>query len=60
MKDSQRRDNQAVNLALVVPGIVVAVNYPALAWVVAMILVLAFTLGWYLLIKRNGVLAQAG
>ena len=51
---------QAINLALVVPGIVVAVNYPALAWVVAMILILVFTIGWYQLIKRNGVLAQAG
>ena len=51
---------QAINLALVVPGIVVAVNYPALAWVVAMILILVFTIAWYLLIKRNGVLAQAG
>lgn len=51
---------QAINLTLVVPGILVAVNYPALAWVVALILILAFTIGWYLLIKRNGVLAQAG
>jgi len=48
---------QAINLALVVPGIVVAINYPALAWVVAMILILVFTIGWYLLIRRNGVLA---
>ncbi|MEE8495001.1 MAG: glycosyltransferase family 4 protein [Xanthomonadales bacterium] len=47
---------QAINLVLVLPGIVVAVNYPALAWVVAMILILAFTIAWYLLIKRNGVL----
>jgi len=51
---------QAINLALVVPGIVVAVKFPALAWVVAMILILAFTTGWYLLIKRSGELAQAG
>ena len=51
---------QAINLTLVVPGILVAVNYPALAWVVALILILVFTIGWYLLIKRNGVLAQAG
>jgi UDP-N-acetylmuramyl pentapeptide phosphotransferase/UDP-N-acetylglucosamine-1-phosphate transferase len=51
---------QAINLALVMPGIVVAVNYPALAWLVAMILILAFTIGWYLLIKGNGALAQAG
>jgi Fuc2NAc and GlcNAc transferase len=48
---------QAINLMLVVPGIVVAINYPVLAWVVASILILAFTIGWYLLIKRNGVLA---
>jgi Fuc2NAc and GlcNAc transferase len=47
---------QAINLALVVPGIVVAISYPALAWVVALILILALTSGWYLLIKRNGVL----
>jgi UDP-N-acetylmuramyl pentapeptide phosphotransferase/UDP-N-acetylglucosamine-1-phosphate transferase len=51
---------QAINLALVMPGIVVAVYYPALAWLVAMILILAFTIGWYLLIKGNGALAQAG
>ncbi len=51
---------QAINLALVVPGIVVAVKFPALAWVVAMILILAFTTGWYLLIKRSGEPAQAG
>jgi len=51
---------QAINLVLVVPGIVVAVNYPALAWPVAMVLILALTIGWYLLIKRNGILVQAG
>ncbi len=51
---------QAINLAVVVPGIVVAVNYPALAWLVATILIPALSIGWYLLIKRNGVLAQAG
>jgi len=51
---------QAINLVLVVPGIVVAVKYPALAWAVAMILILVFTTGWYLLITRSGELAQAG
>jgi Fuc2NAc and GlcNAc transferase len=50
---------QAINLALVLPGIVVAVNYPALAWIVAVILVLALITGWYQLIKRSGVLVQA-
>jgi UDP-N-acetylmuramyl pentapeptide phosphotransferase/UDP-N-acetylglucosamine-1-phosphate transferase len=51
---------QAVNLALVVPGIVVAVNFPAKAWVSALVLTLIFTLGWYLLIRRFGMPAQAG
>ncbi len=51
---------QAINLVVLVPGIVVAVNYPALARLVAMILILALSIGWYLLIKRNGVFAQAG
>ena len=51
---------QAINLALVVPGIVVAVNYPALAWVVVMILILTFTIAWYLLIKRKGILGSSG
>ena len=51
---------QAINLALVVPGIVVAVNYPALDWIVAMTLTLAITIGWFLLVQKNGVIAQAG
>ncbi|NNK52908.1 MAG: glycosyltransferase family 4 protein [Xanthomonadales bacterium] len=51
---------QAVNLALVVPGIVVAVHFPALAWVAALALTLIFVLGWYLLVRRFGVPAQAG
>ncbi len=47
---------QAINLALVLPGIVVAISYPAFAWPVALVLVLALVSGWYQLIKRNGVL----
>jgi UDP-N-acetylmuramyl pentapeptide phosphotransferase/UDP-N-acetylglucosamine-1-phosphate transferase len=50
---------QAINLVLVLPGIVIAVNYPAVAWVVASILFLALIAGWFQLIKRNGVLVQA-
>ncbi len=51
---------QAINFVLVLPGIAVAVNFPDLAWVVVTILILVFTIAWYLLIKRNGVLVQAG
>ncbi len=51
---------QMVNLLLVVPGIVVAANYPAYAWAVALALALVLGLGWYLSNKRIGVLAQAG
>jgi len=51
---------QAINVVLVVPVIVVAVNYPAMAWPVATALILAFTVAWYLLIKRNGELVRAG
>ncbi|MEE4216401.1 MAG: glycosyltransferase family 4 protein [Xanthomonadales bacterium] len=51
---------QAVNLALVLPGIVIGVNYPVLAWPLAVALGLALALGWYLSIRKIGVLAVAG
>jgi Fuc2NAc and GlcNAc transferase len=51
---------QAINLALILPGIGVAVRYPALAWPVALLLILIFWVGWYLLTRKFGVLAQAG
>jgi UDP-N-acetylmuramyl pentapeptide phosphotransferase/UDP-N-acetylglucosamine-1-phosphate transferase len=51
---------QAINLTLVLPGIVIAVNFPALAWATALALTLIFVLGWYFSISRLGVLAQAG
>ena len=51
---------QAINLTLVLPGIVIAVNFPALAWAVALVLALIFVLGWYFSISRLGVLAEAG
>jgi UDP-N-acetylmuramyl pentapeptide phosphotransferase/UDP-N-acetylglucosamine-1-phosphate transferase len=50
---------QAINLMLVVPGIVVAVSFPALAWVVTLVLVLAFGTGWCLMIRKTGVLVRA-
>jgi len=44
---------------LVLPGIVTAVKYPALAWVIALALTLIFVSGWYFSISRLGVLTQA-
>ena len=51
---------QGINLALVLPGVLVAVHYPALAWPVAASLALIFSVGWYVLTRKTGVLAQAG
>jgi len=51
---------QAVNLTLVLPGIVIAVNFPALAWAIALALTLIFILGWHLLLNKYKELAQAG
>jgi Fuc2NAc and GlcNAc transferase len=51
---------QAINVAMVLPGIGVAVHYPELAWSVTLSLMLLFWLGWYLLTRKIGVLAQAG
>jgi UDP-N-acetylmuramyl pentapeptide phosphotransferase/UDP-N-acetylglucosamine-1-phosphate transferase len=51
---------QAVNLALVLPGIWVAARFPALAWPVTIIVASCLGVGWYVLTKRFGVLAQAG
>jgi len=51
---------QVLNLVLVLPGIGVAVRYPELAWPVALSLMLLFSLGWYLLTRKTGELAQAG
>ena len=50
---------QVTNLALVLPGIVFGVNHPEWAWHVAVALGLVLGLGWYLTIKRIGVLAKA-
>lgn len=47
----------ALNLALVLPGIVVAVRYPALAWPLVVAMTLIFGTGWYLSIRKIGVLA---
>ena len=48
---------QAINLALVLPAIAVAVQYPESAWSVAAALALALGSGWFLAIKKTGVLA---
>ena len=51
---------QAINLALVLPAIGVAVGFPALAWPLALFMTLLLAGGWYLLTKKIGVLARAG
>jgi len=51
---------QAINLMLVLPGIVVAVNSPALAWPIALAMAVMFGLVWCMCIRKFGVLAQAG
>jgi Fuc2NAc and GlcNAc transferase len=51
---------QAINLTLVLPGIGVAVEFPVLAWPIAIGMTVFFGLGWYVLSRKFGVLAQAG
>ena len=51
---------QAINLTLVVPGLVVADNYPALAWIVALASILVMGLGWFLVLRNIGVCVRAG
>lgn len=48
---------QAVNLALVLPGVVIGVNDPARAWPAAAALAAILVPGWYLSIKKIGELA---
>lgn len=50
---------QAINLALILPGIGVAVYYPALAWPVTLFLVVTFCVGWYVSTRNFGVLTRA-
>jgi Fuc2NAc and GlcNAc transferase len=51
---------QAINLAVVLPAIGVAVGFPALAWHLALFVTFLLAGGWYLLTKKIGVLARAG
>jgi len=50
---------QAINLVVILPGIVMAVFYPSAAWPIALSLVGVFAVGWYLLTRKFGVLTQA-
>ena len=50
---------QALNLALVLPGIAISVRFPALAWAAALVVALILVAGWYFLIGRIGVPVQA-
>jgi Fuc2NAc and GlcNAc transferase len=47
---------QALNLVLVTPAIVIAIINPATAWIVVLAVAMLFGIGWYLLIRRFGVL----
>ncbi|MGD2129872.1 MAG: hypothetical protein PVJ33_09315 [Lysobacterales bacterium] len=51
---------QAINLGVVLPGIVAAVLFPALDWTIACALAAVLGLGWLGLVRNFGVLAQAG
>jgi Fuc2NAc and GlcNAc transferase len=51
---------QVINLSLVLPGIGVAVEFPVLAWPAAIGMTVLFGLGWYVMSRKFGVLAQAG
>jgi len=48
---------QLINLVLVVPGIIIAVRFPGLAWSVTLFLIIVFAAGWYLITRKTGVLA---
>ena len=50
---------QAINLFLVLPGVVIGVSDPAWAWPVAAALAAILVTGWYLSIKKIGELAEA-
>ena len=50
---------QAINLILVVPGVVIGVSDPAWAWPTAAALAATLVLGWYLSIRKIGELAEA-
>jgi len=50
---------QAVNLLLVLPGVVFGVNHPERAWSTAAVLGLLLSLGWYLSIRKIELLAEA-
>jgi UDP-N-acetylmuramyl pentapeptide phosphotransferase/UDP-N-acetylglucosamine-1-phosphate transferase len=50
---------QTINLALILPGIGIAVHYPAAAWPVTLSLAGIFSVGWYLLTRKFGVPSQA-
>jgi len=50
---------QTINLTLVVPGILLANRFSDYAWLVVSGMTLLFCMGWYFVIKRIGVFAQA-
>lgn len=51
---------QAVNLAIVLPGIAVAVKFPDFARIAALVSIIICVLGWYLFVRRFEVPVRAG
>jgi len=51
---------QAINVAVVLPGIVVAVKFPLLAGATALVSMSICVLGWFILVRRYAVPVQAG
>ncbi len=51
---------QAINLTLILPGIVTAVRFPALAWAVTLVLITICGLGWFVLAQRFAEPVEAG
>ncbi len=48
---------QTINVLLVTPGVVLAINYPALAWFIFLTTALILGMAWYLTIRRIGAFA---
>jgi len=51
---------QVINVTLILPGIVTAVRFPALAWAVTLVSITLCVLGWLVLTRRFAEPVQAG
>jgi len=51
---------QAINVMLILPGIIVAINFPSLARAVGLALMTICVTGWFILVRKFEVPAQVG